>query len=239
MRASQNLWGIWQFEDRWNQMEENKILAHRLLLTSKIRPWRRRYETSSKKTQEKVKKGRLMRSWNLQRNFHSSPFICCESAELKNACDIKEQGWSNSDESRVYGRQGQSKTYTKQYERVQEVFFYSHLLQLGREPSLSSCWSKRQEGFLRAGIRGSEAICACSSALPKEKGNFLISSWQKLILQLKARHSLKLASIYEDFFYLKSPMTCPLTEDREVEVPSLMMTFQRNESQIQKVISGF
>lgn len=146
MRASQNLWGIWQFEDRWNQMEENKILAHRILFTSKIRPWRRRYETSSKKTQEKVKKGRLMRSWNLQRNFHFSPFICCASAELKNACDIEEQGWSNFIESGVFDRQGSKHNLHQTIWNSPGKFFYSHP-QSAREPSLNSCWSKRQDSF--------------------------------------------------------------------------------------------
>lgn len=41
MRTSQKLWRSWQFKCRWNQIEEeNKILAHRIFLTSRTRPYK-------------------------------------------------------------------------------------------------------------------------------------------------------------------------------------------------------
>lgn len=103
--------------------------------------------------------------------------------------------------------------------------FYSRLLQQGKEArtisKLNSTETNKQQGFRSWIRRRSQAICVCYLALPKVKVNFLISSGQEVVLLLGARHPQGKAGFL------------PFHRHREVEaLPSVMMTFQTDHSQI-------
>lgn len=120
----------------------------------------------------------------------------------------------------------QSKTCTKQHEIVQEGFFHSHLLQSVESPVWAPAETKDKRVFKSwdKGIRG--RLCLFIGFTQGE-------SQFPHIFMTEVNFTAQSQALTEAGFY-------PLTEDREVEVLlSLRMTFQRNESQVQKVISEF